>query len=63
MKSCLGVMRKIDELGRIAIPIELRKALNLNAKDGLVMYVDGDSLVLQKYEKSQKTIIFCTEYL
>lgn len=48
MKST-GVVRKVDELGRIVLPIELRKSLDINVKDPLEIFVDNDRIVLQKY--------------
>ena len=55
MKST-GIVRKVDELGRIVLPIELRRTMNIDVKDALEIYVDGDQIVLKKYEPS---CIFC----
>ena len=55
MKST-GVVRKVDELGRIVIPVELRRTLNIDVKDALEIYVDGDQVILKKYEPA---CIFC----
>ena len=55
MKST-GIVRKIDELGRIVIPIELRNKLGLVEKDEMEIYVDGYSIILKKYEHN---CIFC----
>ena len=55
MKST-GIVRKVDELGRIVMPIELRRTLNINEKDSLEIFVDNDRIVLQKYEPA---CIFC----
>lgn len=55
MKST-GIVRKVDELGRIVLPIELRRTMNIEVKDALEIYVDGDQIVLKKYEPS---CIFC----
>lgn len=55
MKST-GIVRKVDELGRIVLPIELRRTLNINEKDSLEIFVDNDKIVLQKYEPA---CIFC----
>lgn len=44
-----GVVRKIDELGRITLPIELRKHLNMGEREALHIYVDGERIVLEKY--------------
>ena len=55
MKST-GIVRKVDELGRIVLPIELRRTLDIEEKDALEIYVDGESIILKKYEPS---CIFC----
>lgn len=55
MKST-GIVRKVDELGRIVLPIELRRTMNIDVKDAMEIYVDGDQIVLKKYEPS---CIFC----
>ncbi len=57
MKST-GIVRKVDELGRIVLPSELRKNMDINIKDSLEIYVNGDSVVLKKYNPS---CIFCGE--
>lgn len=49
MKST-GIVRKVDELGRIVLPIELRRNLDINEKDALEIFVDDDKIVLKKYE-------------
>ncbi len=49
MKST-GIVRSIDELGRIVLPMELRKTMNINSKDKIEIYVDGDSIVLRKHQ-------------
>ncbi|SET74211.1 transcriptional regulator, AbrB family [Oceanobacillus limi] len=49
MKST-GIVRKVDELGRVVIPIELRRTLDINIKDPLEIYVDNDRVVLKKYQ-------------
>lgn len=55
MKST-GIVRKVDELGRIVLPIELRRTLDIAVKDALEIYVDEGSIILKKYEPS---CIFC----
>ncbi len=55
MKST-GITRKIDELGRIVLPIELRKKLGIEQHDPIEIYVDGDMIILKKYESE---CIFC----
>ncbi|MBQ8998605.1 MAG: AbrB/MazE/SpoVT family DNA-binding domain-containing protein [Clostridium sp.] len=49
MKST-GIVRKVDELGRVVLPIELRRNLDINEKDALEIFVDDDRIVLKKYE-------------
>ncbi len=56
MKST-GIVRKVDELGRVVLPIELRRTLNIAEKDALEIYVDGESIILKKYEPA---CIFCS---
>jgi len=55
MKST-GIVRKVDELGRIVLPIELRRTLDIAEKDSLEIYVDDDRIILKKYEP---TCVFC----
>lgn len=55
MKST-GIVRKVDELGRIVLPIELRRTLDIAEKDSLEIYVDDDRIILRKYEP---TCVFC----
>ena len=55
MKST-GIVRKVDELGRIVLPIELRRTLGIDEKDRIEIFVDGESIILRKY---QPACIFC----
>lgn len=55
MKST-GIVRKVDELGRIVIPIELRRTLGIEENDRIEIFVDGESIILRKY---QPACIFC----
>ena len=55
MKST-GIVRKVDELGRIVLPIELRRTLDIAEKDSLEIYVEGSAIVLKKY---RPTCVFC----
>ena len=55
MKST-GIVRKVDELGRIVLPIELRRTLDIAEKDSIEIYVEGSMIILKKYEP---TCIFC----
>lgn len=45
-----GIVRKLDELGRITLPIELRRNLGIEDRDPLEIYVEDDQIILQKYE-------------
>ena len=51
-----GIVRKVDELGRIVLPIELRRSLDIEIKDPVEIYVDGDYILLKKYEPA---CVFC----
>jgi len=51
-----GIVRKVDELGRVVIPIELRRTLGIDIKDPVEIYVDGENIILKKYQPS---CIFC----
>lgn len=57
MKST-GVVRKVDELGRIVLPIEIRKTLDIQQKDAIEIFIDEDKIILQKY---QPACIFCNQ--
>lgn len=51
MKS-IGIVRKVDELGRIVLPKELRMKFSIAEKDALEIYTEGDKIILKKYEPS-----------
>lgn len=55
MKST-GIVRKVDELGRIVLPIELRRTLDIAERDSLEIYMEGDCVILRKY---QPACVFC----
>lgn len=55
MKST-GIIRKVDDLGRIVLPIELRRTLDIAERDELEIFMENDRIVLQKY---QPACIFC----
>ena len=57
MKS-IGIVRKIDSVGRVVLPIELRKTLNISDDSSLEIFVDEDKIILKKY---QPACIFCQE--
>lgn len=56
MIKSTGITRKVDELGRIVLPMELRNKLHIAEKDPLEIYVDGSSIILKKYNPN---CIFC----
>lgn len=56
MLKATGIVRKVDDLGRVVLPIELRRTLGIGEKDPLEIYVDEDRIVLKKYEPA---CIFC----
>ena len=51
-----GVIRQLDSLGRIVLPIELRRTLDIKTKDMLEILVEGNSVILRKYEPN---CLFC----
>lgn len=55
MKST-GIVRKIDDLGRIVLPIELRKKMGIEQRDPIEIYVDSDMIILKKHETE---CVFC----
>ena len=55
MKST-GIVRKIDELGRVVLPMEMRKILDIKEKDSIEISTDGERIILSKY---QPACIFC----
>ncbi|MGF7185224.1 transcriptional pleiotropic regulator of transition state genes [Desulfitispora alkaliphila] len=56
MMKSTGIVRKVDELGRVVIPIELRRTLGIDEKDALEIYVDQERIILKKYEPA---CVFC----
>ena len=56
MKST-GIVRKVDELGRIVLPIEIRRTLDIAEGDEIEIFMENDGAILQKYEPS---CIFCS---
>ena len=55
MKST-GIIRKVDELGRIVLPIEIRRTLDIEVRDELEIFMEGEHIILQKFEH---TCVFC----
>ncbi|MEK4387973.1 AbrB/MazE/SpoVT family DNA-binding domain-containing protein [Solibacillus sp. FSL W7-1464] len=56
MKST-GIVRKVDELGRIVIPMELRRTLEINEKDPVEIFIEGEEIILRKYEPQAACIV------
>lgn len=52
-----GIIRRMDELGRVVLPIELRRSLDIEERDPVEISVEGDRIILRKY---QQTCIFCS---
>ncbi len=51
-----GIVRRVDEVGRIVLPMEIRKTLNIDIKDPVEIFVDSNQIILRKYEPA---CIFC----
>jgi len=51
-----GIVRKIDPLGRLVLPIEIRRVLDINEKDAMEIFIEGDSIILKKYAPG---CVFC----
>jgi len=56
MMKSTGIVRRVDDLGRVVLPIELRRTLDIAEKDSLEIYVDDEKIVLRKYEPA---CVFC----
>ena len=52
----IGIVKRVDHLGRILLPKELRKALHIETNDPFEIFVDDTSIILRKYEPS---CVFC----
>lgn len=57
MKST-GIVRRVDKLGRIVLPMELRRNLDLSIKDEMEIYTEQDKIILKKYQRS---CVFCSK--
>ena len=55
MKST-GIVRKVDNLGRVVLPIELRRSMGIDQKDPIEILIDRDQIILRKYEPA---CVFC----
>lgn len=56
MKST-GIVRKVDELGRVVIPIEVRRTLGIKEKDPIEIFIDGEQIVLKKYTAAKSCFV------
>lgn len=56
MKST-GIVRKVDELGRVVLPIELRRSLGIEVRDPIEIFVDGERIILQKYKANKACFV------
>lgn len=56
-----GIVRKVDELGRIVLPIELRRTLDIDIKDPIEIFVDDEYILLKKYEPALRVLRKCQE--
>lgn len=52
-----GIVRKTDQLGRIVIPMELRKSMGIQENDPLEIFVDEDKIILQKYQPDRTCLV------
>ncbi len=50
MEKNTGIVRKLDELGRVTLPIELRRNLGISEKDPIEIFIEGNNIILRKYE-------------
>lgn len=58
MVKPIGVVRKVDQLGRVVLPKKLRKAMSIKTEDPIEIFVDGNSIVLKKYVP---LCVFCAD--
>ena len=62
MKST-GIIRRIDDLGRVVIPKEIRKNLNIKENDSLEIFIDGENIILKKYSNLSKVEKIFNKYI
>lgn len=55
-----GIVRRVDELGRLVLPVELRRTMNIGEKDGIEIFTEEDRIILRKYQPSE-ACAFCGE--
>ena len=53
-----GIVRRVDKLGRIVIPVELREVMDIKIKDGVEIFTEDNTIILKKYDPS---CVFCGE--
>ena len=58
-----GVVRRIDDLGRIVIPKELRRTMRIREGDSLEIFIDGEKIMLKKYSPVQNVNDFVLEFV
>jgi len=58
MRKATGVVRSVDDLGRVVLPVALRRERGIEPKDALEIYVEGEDIILQKYKPR---CVFCAE--
>lgn len=51
-----GIVRKVDELGRIVLPVEMRRLLNISEKDALEIALENEAIVIRKHHSE---CVFC----
>lgn len=51
-----GIVRKVDELGRLVLPIEMRRVLDIAEKDAVEIYAEGDSIILRKFQDRKSVV-------
>ncbi|WP_082236036.1 AbrB/MazE/SpoVT family DNA-binding domain-containing protein [Halobacillus massiliensis] len=52
-----GIIRNVDALGRVVLPIELRRTLDIQVKDAVEVFVDGERLIMQKYKPNKACVV------
>ena len=58
-----GIVRRLDDLGRIVIPREIRKSLKFREGDALELFVENNSLILKKYDNSDEIVQNCANWV
>lgn len=58
-KKTLGIVRRLDDLGRVTLPIELRRTFGIEEKDQIEIYVEGDAICLKPVKVSPERCVLC----